>query len=209
MDASPAPWHSTEDEISVSTTYLTLSRRKGFRLLFLLIALESYSFFLPASPKVRLSLANEALPPTLICNIAGYYPLDVTVTWTREELGGAPVPVSDASFSSLRQSPAGTYSISSSLTVEPGSAGATYTCQVTHVSLDEPLRVSIWASPPGTGVPSSPHLHPGLVALLPSSHLWSCSASQLLLFQGGSLHSCHHTSQDFGKPQVPGHQAVC
>uniref|UniRef100_A0A671DNG6 Tapasin-related protein n=1 Tax=Rhinolophus ferrumequinum TaxID=59479 RepID=A0A671DNG6_RHIFE len=102
-----------------------------------------------ASPKVRLSLANEALPPTLICNIAGYYPLDVTVTWTREEPGGAPVPVSDASFSSLRQSPAGTYSISSSLTAEPGSAGATYTCQVTHVSLDEPLRASIWASPPG------------------------------------------------------------
>ncbi|XP_019609980.2 tapasin-related protein isoform X3 [Rhinolophus sinicus] len=102
-----------------------------------------------ASPKVRLSLADEALPPTLICNIAGYYPLDVTVTWTREELGGAPVPVSDASFSSLRQSPAGTYSISSSLTAEPGSAGATYTCQVTHVSLDEPLRASIWASPPG------------------------------------------------------------
>ncbi|XP_066117212.1 tapasin-related protein [Saccopteryx bilineata] len=102
-----------------------------------------------AAPKVRLSLANKALPPTLICNIVGYYPLDVTVTWTREELGGAPVPVSDASYSSLRQSPEGTYSISSSLTAEPGSAGATYTCQVTHVSLDEPIEASAWAAPPG------------------------------------------------------------
>lgn len=101
-----------------------------------------------ASPKVRLGLANEALPPTLICNIAGYYPLDVTVTWTREELGGVPVPVPDASFSSLRQSSEGTYSISSSLTAEPGSAGATYTCQVTHISLDEPIETSAWAAPP-------------------------------------------------------------
>lgn len=101
-----------------------------------------------APPKVRLSLASKALPLTLICNIAGYYPPDVTVTWIREELGGAPVKVSDASFSSLRQSPAGTYSISSSLKVEPGSAGANYTCQVTHVSLDEPLRASTWAAPP-------------------------------------------------------------
>ncbi|XP_070266917.1 tapasin-related protein isoform X1 [Myotis yumanensis] len=101
-----------------------------------------------ASPKVRLGLANEALPPTLICNIVGYYPLDVTVTWTREEPGGAPVPVADSSFSSLRQSAEGTYSISSSLTVEPGSAGATYTCQVTHISLEEPIVTSAWAAPP-------------------------------------------------------------
>lgn len=123
--------------------------RKGFRLLYCPVDPSGiYSFFLPAPPKVRLSLASKALPLTLICNIAGYYPPDVTVTWIREELGGAPVKVSDASFSSLRQSPAGTYSISSSLKVEPGSAGANYTCQVTHVSLDEPLRASTWAAPP-------------------------------------------------------------
>ncbi|XP_014649430.1 PREDICTED: tapasin-related protein isoform X1 [Ceratotherium simum simum] len=101
-----------------------------------------------ASPKVRLSLANEALTPTLICIVTGYYPLDVAVTWTREEPGGAPVPVSGASFSSLRQSTAGTYSVSSSLMAEPGSAGATYTCQVTHISLEEPLEASTWVAPP-------------------------------------------------------------
>ncbi|XP_045410488.1 tapasin-related protein isoform X2 [Lemur catta] len=101
-----------------------------------------------APPKVRLSLANEALPPTLICSVVGYYPLDMAVTWTREEPGGSPVQVSGASFSNLRQSAAGTYSISSSLMAEPGSAGATYTCQVTHVSLKEPLVASTWVVPP-------------------------------------------------------------
>uniref|UniRef100_A0A8C2QS33 CD27 antigen n=1 Tax=Capra hircus TaxID=9925 RepID=A0A8C2QS33_CAPHI len=101
-----------------------------------------------ASPKVRLSLLNAAPQATLICNVAGYYPLDVSVTWTREEQGGSPAPVSGASLSNLRRSPAGTYSISSSLTVEPGSAGATYTCQVTHVSLEEPLGAHAWVAPP-------------------------------------------------------------
>ncbi|XP_006862821.1 PREDICTED: tapasin-related protein [Chrysochloris asiatica] len=101
-----------------------------------------------APPKVQLNLVNKAQAPILICNIAGYYPLDVAVTWTREELGGIPVQVSGASYSSLRQSIAGTYSISSFLRIEPGSAGATYTCQVTHISLEEPLVVSTWVALP-------------------------------------------------------------
>ncbi|XP_047599095.1 tapasin-related protein [Lutra lutra] len=101
-----------------------------------------------ASPKVGLSLENKTLPATLICSITGYYPLDITVTWSREEPGGAPVPVSGASFSSLRQSAAGTYSISSFLTVEPDPAGTTYTCQVTHSSLEQPLGASTQILPP-------------------------------------------------------------
>ena len=103
-----------------------------------------------AAPKVRLSLVNEAHSHTLICSVTGYYPLDVTVTWIREELGGALVPVSDASFSSLRQSAAGTYSISSSLTADPGSAGATYTCHITHISLKDPLVANTWVAPQAT-----------------------------------------------------------
>nr|XP_058938372.1 tapasin-related protein isoform X2 [Kogia breviceps] len=148
-----------------------------------------------AAPKVRLSLASEALPPTLVCSVTGYYPLDVTVTWIREELGGAPAPVSGASFSSLRQSMAGTYSISSSLTAEPGSVGATYTCRVTHVSLEEPLGADTWVAPPGTGVPSFPHLHTWAHGSCPLA-LFCFPQPRLLLSQGDSLQRSHPTSSE-------------
>lgn len=95
-----------------------------------------------ASPTVRLNRASETLPSSLTCHVTGFYPLEVAVTWSRQEPGGAPVPIPDASFSSLRQSTAGTYSISSSVVADAGSEGATYTCQVTHVSLQEPLVTS-------------------------------------------------------------------
>lgn len=100
-----------------------------------------------ASPKVQLNLANKDPLPSLICSITGYYPLDVVVTWIREELGGIPAQVSGASFSSLRQSMMGTYSISSVVTAEPGPTGATYICQVAHVSLEEPLTASMRVLP--------------------------------------------------------------
>ncbi|XP_028341660.1 tapasin-related protein isoform X3 [Physeter macrocephalus] len=148
-----------------------------------------------AAPKVRLSLASEALPPTLVCSVTGYYPLDVTVTWIREELGGAPAPVSGASYSSLRQSMAGTYSISSSLTAEPGSVGATYTCQVTHVSLEEPLGANTWVAPPGMGVPSFPHLHTWAHGSCPLA-LFCFPQPRLLLSQGDSLQRSHPTSSE-------------
>ncbi|KAL6064039.1 hypothetical protein STEG23_028559 [Scotinomys teguina] len=100
-----------------------------------------------APPKVQLNLANEGQPPLLICSVAGYYPLDVAVTWIREDLGGIPAQVSGASFSSLRQSMMGTYSMSSTLMAEPDPRGTTYICQVSHVSLEEPLRVSMTVVP--------------------------------------------------------------
>lgn len=125
-----------------------------------------------ASPKVQLILANKDPLPSLICSIAGYYPLDVVVTWIREELGGIPAQVSGASFSSLRQNMMGTYSISSTVTAKPGPTGATYTCQVAHISLEEPLTVSMRVLPnTGTGsVPSFP----------PSSGLGSPASRSLL-----------------------------
>ncbi|XP_051833307.1 tapasin-related protein isoform X2 [Antechinus flavipes] len=117
------------------------------------------------TPKVRLDLVAEALPPTLLCAIAGYYPLDVAVSWTREEPGGAPTPASGASFSSHRQSRAGTYSLSSSLRAEPGPRGATYACQVAHVSLPEPITLEIWVGPPEQGAPLGSFLATGLFFL--------------------------------------------
>ncbi|XP_028610324.1 tapasin-related protein [Grammomys surdaster] len=101
-----------------------------------------------APPKVRMNLANKDPLPSLVCSVAGYYPLDVVVTWIREEeMGGIPAQVSGASFSNHRQSVMGTYSISSMVTAEPGPTGATYICQVTHVSLEEPLTVSMKVLP--------------------------------------------------------------
>ncbi|XP_022433082.1 tapasin-related protein isoform X1 [Delphinapterus leucas] len=146
----PAAWRLTEEGTSASTTcsYVQQEKALGSSAAPVMPVGFYFSSSLPAAPKVLLSLASEALPPTLLCSVTGYYPLDVTVTWIREELGGAPAPVSGASFSSLRQSMAGTYSISSSLTAEPGSVGATYTCQVTHVSLEEPLGANTWVAPP-------------------------------------------------------------
>ncbi|KAM9102124.1 tapasin-related protein isoform 1-T3 [Sarcophilus harrisii] len=117
------------------------------------------------TPKVRLNLVDEALPPTLLCAVAGYYPLDVAVSWTREEPGGAPTPASGASFSSHRQSRAGTYSLSSSLRAEPGAQGATYTCQVAHVSLPEPITLEIWVGPPEQGARLGTFLATGLFFL--------------------------------------------
>lgn len=148
--------------VSVSTTYLH-SQRPQAPPWVLISHLYNLS---PAPPKVQLSLANKDLPPSLICSAAGYYPLDVVVTWIREEQGGSPAQVSGASFSSIRQSMMGTYSISSTVTAEPGLAGATYICQVTHISLEEPLRVSMRVLP-DTGIESVLSLPPLETPLLP------------------------------------------
>ncbi|XP_074055433.1 tapasin-related protein isoform X2 [Macrotis lagotis] len=117
------------------------------------------------TPKVRLYLVSETLPPTLFCTIAGYYPLDVTVIWHREEPGGAPTPASDAYFSSHRRSSVGTYSLSSSLRAEPGPKGATYRCQVSHVSLTDPIISEIWVAPPEKGTPLGFFIATGLFFL--------------------------------------------
>ncbi|XP_038623737.1 tapasin-related protein [Tachyglossus aculeatus] len=105
-------------------------------------------------PKVRLTVTPGPSFTTLTCHITGYYPLDVTVTWIQEEAeaalpsspapgsGPAPAPVPGSSLSSHRQNAAGTFSVSSTLRVQPGSTGASYTCQVAHVSLEEPLTAT-------------------------------------------------------------------
>lgn len=205
----PAAWRLTEEGTSASTTcsYGQQEKALGSSAAPVMPVGFYFSSSLPAAPKVLLSLASEALPPTLLCSVTGYYPLDVTVTWIREELGGAPAPVSGASFSSLRQSTAGTYSISSFLTAEPGSVGATYTCQVTHVSLEEPLGANTWVAPPGMGVPSFPHHHTWAHGSCPLA-LFCFPQCWLLLSQGDSLQRSHPVLQDFITPRVLGYQAL-
>ncbi|NWZ31649.1 TPSNR protein, partial [Asarcornis scutulata] len=82
---------------------------------------------------------------TLSCIIAGYYPLDVSVSWTqRSPENEAEIRLSDTRFSSHRQSQDGTYSITSylSLSSATAQAPATYTCHVSHMALEEPTSVS-------------------------------------------------------------------
>ncbi|NXK45886.1 TPSNR protein, partial [Chauna torquata] len=82
---------------------------------------------------------------TLSCNIAGYYPLDVSVSWTQKTPEDeAEIRLSNAHFSSHRQSQDGTYSITSYLSISSvtAQAPATYTCHVSHVALEEPISVS-------------------------------------------------------------------
>ncbi|NXG74829.1 TPSNR protein, partial [Baryphthengus martii] len=82
---------------------------------------------------------------TLTCNIAGYYPLDVSVSWTQKvPEDDVEIPLSNAHFSSHRQSRDGTYSITSYLSISSVTARAptTYSCHVSHVALAEPISVS-------------------------------------------------------------------
>ncbi|NXX75580.1 TPSNR protein, partial [Urocolius indicus] len=82
---------------------------------------------------------------TLTCSIAGYYPLDVSVSWTQKAPeDDVELPLSNTRFSSHRQNRDGTYSITSYLSISSATAQApaTYTCHVSHVALAEPLSVS-------------------------------------------------------------------
>uniref|UniRef100_A0A663FED1 TAP binding protein like n=1 Tax=Aquila chrysaetos chrysaetos TaxID=223781 RepID=A0A663FED1_AQUCH len=66
---------------------------------------------------------------TLTCSIAGYYPLDVSVSWTQKTPEDeVEIPLTNVHFSSHLQT-----------TVR---APATYSCHVSHVALAEPISVS-------------------------------------------------------------------
>ncbi|KFP16249.1 Tapasin-related protein, partial [Egretta garzetta] len=100
-------------------------------------------------PRVRLLPAvvsfERDVTTTLTCNIAGYYPLDVSVSWTQKTPeGDVEIPLSNTRFSSHRQSQDGTYSITSYLSIssDTARAPATYSCHVSHVALAEPISVS-------------------------------------------------------------------
>ncbi|XP_003202716.2 tapasin-related protein [Meleagris gallopavo] len=82
---------------------------------------------------------------TLTCNIAGYYPLDISVSWTQKSPEDeVEISLSNTRFSSHRQSRDGTYSIASYLSISSATvqAPATYTCHVSHVALEAPISIS-------------------------------------------------------------------
>ncbi|NXQ88013.1 TPSNR protein, partial [Nyctibius grandis] len=100
-------------------------------------------------PRVRVIPAvvsfERDVTATLSCSIAGYYPLDVSVSWTQKTPEDeVEIPLSNTHFSSHRQSQDGTYSITSYLSISSATvrAPATYSCHVSHVALAEPISVS-------------------------------------------------------------------
>ncbi|XP_067403064.1 tapasin [Emydura macquarii macquarii] len=92
-------------------------------------------------------------PAELACEVSGYYPLDVAVSWLRRGPGEAGGPggdlleyVTETWESGHRRGPDGTYSLSSFARlapVQPGDHGATYSCHVTHAGLATPVRRSV------------------------------------------------------------------
>lgn len=89
---------------------------------------------------------------TLTCNIAGYYPLDISVSWTQKSPEDeVEISLSNTRFSSHRQSRDGTYSIASYLSISSATvqAPATYTCHVSHVALEAPISISTHLKAPG------------------------------------------------------------
>ncbi|XP_052650054.1 LOW QUALITY PROTEIN: tapasin-related protein [Harpia harpyja] len=100
-------------------------------------------------PRVRVIPAvvsfKRDVTTTLTCSIAGYYPLDVSVSWTQKTPEDeVEIPLTNAHFSSHLQSRDGTYSITSYLSISSAAvrAPATYSCHVSHVALAEPISVS-------------------------------------------------------------------
>ncbi|NWH73337.1 TPSNR protein, partial [Piaya cayana] len=82
---------------------------------------------------------------TLTCIVAGYYPLDVSVSWTQKTPeGDTEIPLSNIQFSSHQRSGDGTYSITSYLSISSATvqAPAIYSCHVSHVALAEPISAS-------------------------------------------------------------------
>uniref|UniRef100_A0A8C8SAE9 TAP binding protein like n=2 Tax=Pelusios castaneus TaxID=367368 RepID=A0A8C8SAE9_9SAUR len=84
---------------------------------------------------------------TLTCEISGYYPLDVSVKWTREAPDNkdkVPISVSDTYFSSHREAQDGTYSINSYLSINTATelGPVTFSCHVSHLALEEPITAS-------------------------------------------------------------------
>ncbi|XP_062450464.1 tapasin-related protein isoform X2 [Rhea pennata] len=99
-------------------------------------------------PRVRVIPAHVSferdVTTTLTCNIAGYYPLDVSVSWTQKTAEDeAEITLSSARFSSHQRSQDGTYGITSYLSISSATvqAPATYSCHVSHVALEEPISV--------------------------------------------------------------------
>lgn len=88
--------------------------------------------------------APLSVPPSghaeLACEISGYYPLGVSVSWRRRSPGSPSEAILDTWESGHRQSPDGTFSLTSYArlrAVQPHDHGASYSCHVAHAGLGD------------------------------------------------------------------------
>ncbi|XP_058857471.1 tapasin-related protein-like [Acipenser ruthenus] len=98
------------------------------------------------SPSSSLTL-REGAEEKLVCDIDGYYPLDVQVEWLREVPGERRLPhvVKHILFTSHRHNMDGTYGISAFFLLRASlqDHGVDYTCRVSHKSLRVSIRKSV------------------------------------------------------------------
>ncbi|XP_060093632.1 tapasin, partial [Heteronotia binoei] len=113
-------------------------------------------------PRVTLRPTPLSVPPSghaeLACEISGYYPLGVSVSWKRRSPGSHPEALMDTWESGHRQSPDGTFSLTSYARlrgVQPQDHGASFACHVTHAGLgDAELRKAVKLHVAGSSGPS-------------------------------------------------------
>ncbi|XP_028818944.1 tapasin-related protein [Denticeps clupeoides] len=104
-------------------------------------------------PRVSLDVPSPLVLPEgaeqkVVCEAAGYYPLDVEMEWLKESLkpGSSLMPevLKNVLYSSHRNHPDGTFSLSAFFLLKPSlqDSGYRYTCRVSHRSLNVPIRKS-------------------------------------------------------------------
>ncbi|KAM4751828.1 class II histocompatibility antigen, B-L beta chain-like [Cyanocitta cristata] len=103
---------------------------------------------LPVRPSVSISLvpsSSQPSPGRLLCSVMDFYPAEIQVRWFQgqQELSGHVVATDIV--------PNGDWTYQLLVLLEiPPQRGVSYTCQVEHVSLEQPLSLH-WEMPPDAG----------------------------------------------------------
>ncbi|XP_062903945.1 tapasin-like [Mobula hypostoma] len=96
-------------------------------------------------------------PQDILCEALGYYPLDVSMTWTRRAPGNSSAEeLPNSWLNGHDKNSDGTFNVTSVISVRPAAAdhGSVYTCHVQHVSVKGGLRKSLTLKVAGASGPS-------------------------------------------------------
>lgn len=106
----------------------------------------------------------------LACDISGYYPLGVSVSWEQRGSESPQRALTETWESGHRQSPDGTYSLTSFarlVAIEPKDHDASYSCHIAHVGLGPAgLRKAVKLQVAGKAARRERRLPPGRVTPL-------------------------------------------